>query len=401
MSGSKTSLPQTAFFDEYVDLVPVKPGRRVTFIPEAGQHEGVIARHALIVFLVVIPTVLAAIYFFVLAADRYESEARFSVRRSGAGASGPLSELLQASGPVRATDEAYAVEEYVLSRDAMNDLVANDDLDQVFRQAGTDPWWSFPSWLGSSSNEAKFRFYRRLVSVTNDSTTGVSTIRVEAFRPEDAYSVATALLDGAERMINRLNERAAADALAAVEQQAAELKQRLEAAQSALVGFRSRQEIIDPARLSITVLQTIALLTVQIAEMQASVSELQATSPRNPQIQVLQRRITAIEGQIALERRKLGGDDEALAGVIAEYESLMLEREFSQRAYSAALAAVEMTKSDNRKQRVYVERVVQPQLPDEAHYPYRFLWVLVVFVISLVTLRVVTIVRNRRAIMSA
>lgn len=399
MSGSDNRTIERAYFDKYVDLVPVSSPRRVNFLPQLdGPRLGATAianRYGRLIGFVILPTFLAAIYFLILAADRYESETRFAVRRASPPASGVLSELLQSSGPVRATDEAYAVDAYVRSRDAMENLVAHHGLDEAMSRAGLDPFWTFPGLFSSASKEAKFGQYLRLVSTTSDSTTGISTIRVEAFRPEDAQRLAGALLEGAEGMINRLNERAAADALASAEAQAAELKQRLEAAQSALVGFRTREEVVDPARLSLAVLQTIALLTVQVAETRASLAELERTSPSSPQIGVLRRRIVAIEDQIVLERRKLGGNDDALAIVIAEYESLMLEREFSQRAYSTALAAVEAVKSENRKQRVYVERIVQPQLPDEARYPYRLLWIVVVFIAGIALMRVASTIARK------
>ena len=397
MSGSQNRVTPRAFFDEYVDLVPLTPGRRVTFLPQGddlGTAAGLLRRYGRLLLFVALPTFLVAVYFLIFAADRYESETRFAVRRPAV-SMGALSSLIPtASGPQRAVDEAYAVEAYVLSRDAMADLAKNHGLDEAFAHTGLDFFWAFPSLLGSATSEAKFAHFKRFVSVSNDAATGVVTIRFEAFRAEDAQRLTLALLSGAEAMINRLNDRAAADALAAVEEQAAELRERMEAAQNALVGFRSREEIVDPTRLSLTVLQTIALLTVQVAEQQAALSELQATSPQSPQIEVLRRRIAAIEQQIAIERRKLGGDDEALATVIAEYESLVLEREFSQRAYSAALAAVETTKSENRKSRVYIERIVEPQLSDEASYPYRFLWIAVTFLVGLCVMRLTNLSRR-------
>jgi len=397
MSGSQNRVTPHAFFDEYVDLVPLAPGRRVTFLPQdedAGAVAALLRRYGRFLVFVALPTFLVTAYFLIFAADRYESETRFAVRRPAV-SMGALSGILPtASGPQRAEDEAHAVEAYVMSRDAMANLTANHGLDEAFANSGLDFFWSFPSLLGSATTEAKFVHYKRFLSVSNDSGTGVSTIRFEAFRPEDAQRLTLALLAGAEAMINRLNDRAAADALASVETQAAELKERMEAAQNALVGFRSREEVVDPARLSLTVLQTIALLTVQVAEQQAMLSELQAMTPQSPQIAVIRRRIAAIEGQILIERRKLGGDDEALAGIIAEYESLMLEREFSQRAYSAALAAVEATKADNRKSRVYIERIVEPQISDEATYPYRLIWIAVTFLTGLVIMRLTNLSRR-------
>ena len=121
MSGSDNRTIERAYFDKYVDLVPVSSPRRVNFLPQMdGPRLGATAianRYGRLIGFVILPTFLAAIYFLILAADRYESETRFAVRRASPPASGVLSELLQSSGPVRATDEAYAVAGHVAKKD--------------------------------------------------------------------------------------------------------------------------------------------------------------------------------------------------------------------------------------------------------------------------------------------
>jgi hypothetical protein len=83
--------------------------------------------------------------------------------------------------------------------------------------AAHDPLWQFPNLFTSDSHEGLFSHYERLVSADFDSTTGVSTLKVQAFSPEDARRLTKALLDDAEALVNRLNERARRDAISIAE----------------------------------------------------------------------------------------------------------------------------------------------------------------------------------------
>src|SRR6185312_234331 len=96
---------------------------------------------------------------------------------------------------------------------------------------------------------------------------------------------------------------------------------------------------------------------------------------------------TAIEKEIANERLKLTGNSDALSNKISEYERLVLEREFSERALMASLGAVEIARSEAQRQRIYLERVASPSLPDYPFYPYRLLSISVVAVVSFLTYR--------------
>src|SRR5581483_5189486 len=77
----------------------------------------------------------------------------------------------------------------------------------------------------------------------------------------------------------------------------------------------------------------------------------------------------ALKNQIATERRRLTGSNGALAPQIAEYEHLLLEREFADKGYASALASLESARVEASKQHLYLVRVVEPNLPEKALYP--------------------------------
>lgn len=72
---------------------------------------------------VVVPTVLATVYFGFIASDIYVSESRFVVRSpQRQSQTGSLSALLQGTGFSRAQDDTYPVIDYIESRDALKEL---------------------------------------------------------------------------------------------------------------------------------------------------------------------------------------------------------------------------------------------------------------------------------------
>ena len=362
------------------ELEPVKPRSSVRQFAR---------RHVAFSLLVLLPTLLAGIYFGFVAADRYVSEARFVIRMPNrAGGASALASFMQTSGMTRATDDTYAVNEYLLSRDALSHLVDHGQLREILDRPEGDFIWKFPNFYTSLSNEGLFKHYLRLVSVKYDETGGISTLRVEAFRPEDARKIAEALLVDAERLVNRLNDRAREDSIKAATVEIELSEKRALEVQDKLTAFRNREAMIDPARVSMGIIESIGRLSLESSRASAQLAELKRTSPRSPQISSLKDRIFALEEQITKERRRLAGTDGALAPRLAEYERLMLEREFATRTFLSALASLELARHEARRQQIYLERVAEPRATDYAVYPWRWLSVLFVLVISMMVYRV-------------
>ena len=73
--------------------------------------------------IVVLPTVLSAIYFGAIAADRYVSESSFVVRSANNQSNvSNLGALFQNVGISRSQDDIYTVQEYMRSRSALGEL---------------------------------------------------------------------------------------------------------------------------------------------------------------------------------------------------------------------------------------------------------------------------------------
>lgn len=384
-------MPDTTEFATYARLLRLTPVSDAQFAPAtvtvdtsaaATQPKQRLGPKSIIslLLLVALPACLAVTYFAFFAADRYESEVRFILRSPGRTISAQLPNILQAAGIARASDDGYIVREFLESRDAMEVLEKNADLKAAYAAGGLDFIWKFPNFFTSKTEEGLYWHYQRMMSADFDSTTGVSTLKVQAFAPEAAQRLAAALLESAEGLVNRLNERARQDAIKVADVEVERMKARALAAQAALTAFRERERLVDPSQVTLAVLETIARLSVEAATLSVQLGELEKTSRNSPQITPLRSRRSAIEAQIATERRRLAGDAQAIAPRIAEYERLMLEREFAAKALITAMTALETAKVEAQRQQVYLEKVATPTRPDYPTYPWRIVWCLVTLV---------------------
>lgn len=349
----------------------------------------------LFVAIVIVPTILVAIYYLLIAAPIYVSEARFVVRpRAQPAGPAALGMVLQSVGVdvSPSQTDAFEVHEYMTSRDAVAELEHRVQLRSVVARPEADFLARYPRPFESHSFESLYKSYKRFVTVGYDPTSGVSTLRVEAFRPRDAALVANTLLDGGEAVVNRLNARAAQDALSEAHREVVEAEGRSLAAQQALTRFRNRERLIDPARTSLAGLEMIGQLETQLATLRAERASQAALAPQSVQLTVMDRRIAGYEAQVAAERARIAGQTDSLAPKIGEYERLMLERDFADKALASADISLEAAQVDARRKELYLERIVFPNVADKAERPYRFRSIALVFISALVLYAIIALI---------
>lgn len=334
---------------------------------------------------VVLPTVLVAFYYFVLATPRYVSEAHFIVRETNSRQPTGLGLVLQSAGLSAAQGDAFAVHEYMTSRDALRELDRNGMVSRALSAPGVDFLSRQPNAWSGHTFEDLYKGFQRYLTVGYNSQTGISTVRVEAFTPQEAQKINDALLQGGEQLVNRLNERAGNDSVAQASRSVEEARTRLAASQANLSGFRNREQFIDPELSARESSALLGSLNTTLAGLRAERAQIASEAPASPQLPIIDSRIRAYEQQIATERGKITGDPNSLAPKIGAYEALVLERELAAQALSTANVSLDNARQEARRQTLYLERVVSPSLPDKATQPTRWRALLTVLLTCLVT----------------
>lgn len=337
-------------------------------------------------FVFLLPTILCAVYYFAIAADQYQSEAHFVVRSPAKpDASSGLSFLVQL-GLVKSQDDSFIVQDFITSRDAMKALAAAIPLEELYSRRGADFLARYPSILYGATEEQLYKYYKQMVSVIHTDKTGITTLKADAFQPEDAHLIAETLLKLSEDLVNQINRRLQTDAIANSLAELSTAQERVIGAQTALTEFRNKEMIVDPQQSAVALAELIAHFSSELGAVQAQIAELKSGSSGSPQMGSLQRRAAALEQQILQERSKIAQNKGGLAARIAAYERLVLEREFANRTLGAAEAELVRTRAEAARQLLYLERIVAPNRPDYATLPMRLRKVITFLVINVLLL---------------
>jgi BexC/CtrB/KpsE family polysaccharide export inner-membrane protein len=259
---------------------------------------------------------MTAVYMVAIASDQFISEAHFIVRSANRQTASGLGALLQGTGLSSIRDESYPVTDFLKSRDALRDVSNSVGFRNMVGRTGADFLARFPAFYQDDTFEELFEHYSRIVTVIHDTTTGINTLKVRTFTPEDSRRLAEALLDASERVVNRLNERALGDSVALAAREVQNAEARSAAAQKALTEYRILSGVVDTSSTAKGFLELIGGLEKELAQSRAQLGQTQASSPNSPGAQSIRDRIGALEQQVATERKKLIGADGALVGTV-------------------------------------------------------------------------------------
>lgn len=333
-----------------------------------------------------LPTLLAGVYYFGIASDLYMSEAKFVVRGPAKAQVGALSALLDSAGPPPTTEDTFAVHEYLKSRDVVRRLEREDDLRAILSRPEGDLISRFPGiFYWRNDFEALYKAYSHFVTIDIDSGSGVSTLEVKAYRPEDAERIAQALLKLSEQLVNTLNERARRDALAVFQREVETTERHIEQIQARLTAYRVKEKMLDPKSAAAGPLALLGQMNTQLADAEAKLAEIMRNSPNSPQIRLVKTRIATLQRLIADERGKITGDSNSVASALSEYERLDVQQRLDEKQLASAFASLEAARLEAQRQQLYLETIAQPNLADYPLYPKRFASFATVVVVCLLT----------------
>jgi capsular polysaccharide transport system permease protein len=334
---------------------------------------------------VALPTLIAAIYFGLIASDIYISESRFMVRSPQKPLqAGILGNLIQGTGLTRTLDDQYSVHDFILSRDALKELNDEMGLEKKFSEHSIDFVNRFSAFDWDHSFEALLKYYRRRIAgVELDSKSSISVLTVSAFTAEDAKNINERLLAMSERLVNEMSERSRADIVRFAANEVKLAEKKAKEAALAVAAFRSEKSVVDPEKQSAFQLQQLGKLQEELIATKTQIAQLRAAAPDNSQIASLNIRQGALQKEIDAELARIAGHGSSLTNKAAGYMQLALEREFAEKQLAATLTLLETARNEAQRQQLYLDRVVQPNLPDYPIEPRRVRYTFVVFVLGL------------------
>lgn len=320
----------------------------------------------------VIPTLLATLYFVFIASSQYLSEARFAVRASEH--AGLESLTGGGLGGLAEVQDSLIIANYVKSLAVVEALEERVNLRQLYSRPGID-------WLSRLNPnrpiERLEKSWRSQIDTAIESPSGIITVKVWAFSPQDSLKIAQAIVSLSEDMVNKLSERTRTDAISQAEKELDRAEARLRKARAAVRDLRNEVGVIDPARTNEGIGKLIADLESDQLLIDQEIGTARRTlSPGAPQFALLDARRQAVRENIALLKARLtsgtGSDKDTLSAVMTRYDTLDLERQIAERQYTAAAAALEQARVAAERQGMYLATFVKPVLAQEHDWPHRF-----------------------------
>lgn len=378
-SASKGALVRAT--PAHAPLVPV--GRPLPGRVRAPQEKtGATAKsggrflHPFVIF-VIIPTLLAFIYIAFIQSRQYVAESKFVIRAAtepkASGVTDTLTVLSKISGGSSGTkstaQDGFIVADYIRGRTIVSDIGGKDFMRQLFSRPAID----YASRLSdTSSMEDMWKYWNQHVSATLDTISGVVTLRVRAYSPQDALVVNENILKLCETLINTMSDRSRNDAVKRAENEIDLASKKLVEAKKQLLEFRNRNVLIDPATKALAIGDMIGKLTIKRIEVQNNLSALSSSlSAESPSQRLLTNQLNVLNKQIDDLKGELTGsaDSPRVSAEIGEFEQLKLTEIFTQRMYQIAQTSFEKARQEAAKQQLFLVTIVKPLMPEEPLIP--------------------------------
>lgn len=350
-----------------------------------GSHFGTFVKLSLLLT-VVLPTVLTILFFAFVASEQFATQSQFAVRGPTTSAPAPdFGSLL--TGAPSATDvvasDSFILVDYIHSKEMVEILVAEANFLEVYSRESVDAYYRLDP---QSSIEDLVDYWQLMSRVEYDVETGIISMVVRAFRPNDAEAITSKVIEKSEQLVNDLSVRSREDGVRAAEREVEIAEERFSTARQDVAAFRGTEREIDPTATATTQQTVVGVLQGELAEQEARLTRYRLTMPPTaPLVREAQSQIAALRAQIASERDSvaesdtLGRDQPALTERLSQYEELVAEREFAQQAYISALASLEAARVEALKQQRYLAVFVRGTAPESSTYPDAVRWTLILF----------------------
>jgi capsular polysaccharide transport system permease protein len=332
---------------------------------------------------VILPTVALGGYYYRFAADQYVSEFRFSLSRGGpvlpappgtstATGSGKALAGASAAGEVAGLPQTFIVSDYLVSRQAVDDLQARINVKAMYARDDLGWWERFDL---AQPHETFVEHFRRYVHSSYDPVSGIAVGSVRAYRAGDAYLIAKTLAELAEKLVNDINDRSYAPAIRFAETEVESAERTLADVNSRLLAYRTKQAAVDPQNSAAA--NNIALsqsLQASLANLLTRLNSQPALDPDSPSAKSYMTQIAAAKDELAKIESQIAGDgppSPEVASMIGHYEDLIFDQQTWQNIVIQARQAREAARVNASAQHLYVTPYVLPALPASSTYPNR------------------------------
>ncbi|WP_353473257.1 capsule biosynthesis protein [Salipiger sp. H15] len=322
-------------------------------------------------FFVMLPTILAGYYFYVVATPMYATKSEFLILKAENSASS-MGSLF--SGTQFATNQdAIAVQSYLMSKDAMLRLDRDEGFKAHYQQAWIDPLQRLDE---GASNEEAYGVYKRNIEIGYDPTEGVVKMEIQAADPETAARFSRALIGYAEARVDNLSLRKRSNAVTDADVGLEEARAERQEAQEKLVRLQQQGSVIDPEGRIASLRTQISNVEVQLQEKQLTLQALLDNArPNNSRVEGARgdvRRLEALLVDLNAQMTSATTGEDSLAEKAVQIQLAQADLATRDLMLQTALERLEQARRDAESQARYLTTSVEPVASEDPSYPRSF-----------------------------
>jgi capsular polysaccharide transport system permease protein len=240
-----------------------------------------------------LPIAVATWFYSVVAANQFISEFKLSIRGPERGGEAPGAST-GAIGPT--VFDAFIVTELINSRQMVTDVSKAIDLRKIFSSSKGDFYYRLKL---PATQEDLVDHWKKVVASHFDMLTGIVTVSVRSFSPEESLLVAQTIAKAADEAVFKMSERARQDLVRFADEDVKRAEGVLDRKRGALRDFRVKEQIMDATRTAASSSDLLGTLRAQLSQSRQEEatylsSGLQASAP---QVVAVRNRILSTQAQ--------------------------------------------------------------------------------------------------------
>ncbi|WPC74278.1 lipopolysaccharide biosynthesis protein [Vibrio porteresiae] len=322
--------------------------------------------------IVVLPTIVFSFYQLVIASDRYQSQAQVIVQQPDASTTLDTSMAILSGLGVGTSSgsDPQILKAYIYSSDMVNYLDEKVHLKEHYTSNTIDIF----SRLIFEDKESFLNYYKDHITVEIDSTSGIISIYAQGFTPQFANQLVETIVKRSEWYINSIGHQLAEAQLDFVKKEHANIEQKLKTAQSELLTFQQKYNLLDPTAEGAALQQIAYTLEGQITAKEAELKTARHIMTESaPRVLNLKQEISGLRMQLENERNKLAtrdkNDKRTVGDILAKFADLKVDNELALQAYTSSQVSLEKSRIETYRQLKYLVVVENPTQPDDNEYP--------------------------------
>ena len=347
------------------------------------------------ILLTFFPLLFLILYFYKIGRPRFFVRSDVVVRKAAEdGYSNYFLGGILGSGNQSSLEDARYLRTYLESPQVLEDLEKKINFKQLYQKKGLD----FYAGLSKNHNSIeRYKFFRKLVSITLKESSGILTIRTIAYDPNTSFEFNKFLIEQSEKFVNALNQDIYKRQLDFVNTQVENQSDEVKNLYDKLAFFQKENEIFNIDIETNLMSQYLSALESELVRIKVEKGKLLSiyVNEDEPVIEELNNHINLLEEQIKKERKNLFSEDgKNINDKMVFIEKIKTDLSFARDLYVSALTAAEQTRIDSLRQQRFMAILSKPDLPDTQWNYWRHKGILTSLTIILVSVLLVKFIQG-------